>query len=235
MRVLGRWRAGDAKHPDAMHVAEAVLGFLERRHRLERDVYAAAINLECQRLTGAGADDLLHVGKALDRAPVDREHQVARLEAGRLGGAAGLHGVDARRRARLPKDHEESRENDDGQYEIRHRTGHDYGRPRPHRLMDEAMPTVFLAHRGERRLVGDACRVVVAEEFYISSKWNSGELPPGPAPIIEAKQLRSESDGEDKDPDATPARNQEMPELVEEHHECQDEQEGDEISEHAAT
>jgi hypothetical protein len=74
-----------------------------------------AVNLECQRLTGAGADDLLHVGKAFDRAPVDREHQISRLETGRLGRAAGLHGVDARRSARLAKDHEESRENGDGQ------------------------------------------------------------------------------------------------------------------------
>src|SRR5262245_3561518 len=101
--------------------------------------------------------------------------------------------------------------------------------------MHEAMSAVFLAHRSERRLVGDACRVVVAEEFYISPKWNSGELPPGPPTIIEAEELRSETYGEDQNPNATPARNQEMPELVEEHHEGQDEQEGDEISEHAAT
>jgi|SRR4029077_16481379 hypothetical protein len=101
--------------------------------------------------------------------------------------------------------------------------------------MDEAVPAVFLAHRGERRLVGDASRIIVAEELYISSKWNSGELPPGPAPIIEAEELRSEPDGEDHDPDATPARNQEMPELVEEHHEGQDKQKRDEISEHTAT
>ena len=89
---------------------------------------AAAVDLEHQRLAGAGADDPLHVGEAFDLAPIDRQHQIARLESGRRGGAFGLHRVDPRRCARLPEDHEQAGENHDRQHEIRHRPGDHDGR-----------------------------------------------------------------------------------------------------------
>ena len=68
-----------------MTVAETVLDLLERRRRAERDRRAAAFDLEFKRAPGVGADDALHVGEAVDRAAVDRDHDVAGLEAGRGG------------------------------------------------------------------------------------------------------------------------------------------------------
>src|SRR3954447_20561449 len=134
-----------------MHVAESVLGFLEGGYGLEGDAAGATIDLKRQRFAGAGADDLLHVREAVDRPPVDRNNHVARPEAGRLGGAARLDSVDTRRCARLAEDHEESGENSDSQYEIRRRAGNDDGRPSPDRLMDKAVPALFLAHGGNPR------------------------------------------------------------------------------------
>src|SRR6478609_2298553 len=95
------------------------------------------------------------------------------------------------------------------------------GRPSPYRLMDKAVSALFLAHGGNRGLVGHACGIIVPEEFYISSEWNSTQLPSGVVTIVEAKELRTKPDRKHQDPHATPARNQEMPELVEEHHDGQ--------------
>src|SRR5216684_9402388 len=55
VRVVRRWRAGDAEDADAMHVAETVLGFLECGSCFERDLHATAVDLEDQRLARAGA------------------------------------------------------------------------------------------------------------------------------------------------------------------------------------
>ena len=83
--------------PSALHVAEIVLELLA--------VAGVAVSVTgtpprsttiVERLAGADADDALHVGETVDLAAVDRQHQIARLEAGGRGGAAGLHGVDAR-------------------------------------------------------------------------------------------------------------------------------------------
>src|SRR6266852_4565302 len=74
--------AGDAEQALPDHVAETVLDLLERGGRLERDPGTTAVDLEHQGLTRAGADDLLHVGEAFDRAPVDRQNHVAGLESG---------------------------------------------------------------------------------------------------------------------------------------------------------
>ena len=78
-----------------MDVAESILGFPERGNGFELDLHPAAVDLERQHLARAGAHDLLHIGKALDRPSVDGQNQVARLEAGRLGSAPGLDRIDA--------------------------------------------------------------------------------------------------------------------------------------------
>src|SRR5262249_56058481 len=88
---------GDCEESGGIRVGEAVLGLSERGNRLERDLYAASVDLERQRPARAGSDDLLDVWETLDRPPVDGENQVARLKAGCLCGAAGLHSVDAGR------------------------------------------------------------------------------------------------------------------------------------------
>ena len=79
-----------------MNVTEIVLEFLELRHSLERDLRIVALDLDDQRCTCADADDALHVGEAFNLLAVDRQNQVAGLEAGCLGGAARLDRIDAR-------------------------------------------------------------------------------------------------------------------------------------------
>jgi aryl-alcohol dehydrogenase-like predicted oxidoreductase len=50
-----------------------------------------------ERLASAGGHQALHVREGVDRLAVDRNDQVAGLEARGLRGAAGLHGIDPRR------------------------------------------------------------------------------------------------------------------------------------------
>ena len=147
---------------------------------------------------------------------------------------AGLDRVDAGRRARLAKDHEECGENGYGQYEICQRPRHNNGRSPPDRLVHEAVPTLVLTHGGNRSLVGYAGRVVVAEEFYITAKWNSRQFPSGAVTVVEAEQLGPKADGENQHSDAAPARDQEVAEFMKEHDDGQDEQKRDEVTQHAA-
>ena len=81
------------------------------------------------------------------------------------------------------------------------------------------------AHGRNGGLIRHARGVLVAEEFHVSAEWNCRELPAGAMPIIEPEQFRAESDRKDQYPHATPAGDQEMAELVEEHHEGENEQE----------
>ena len=104
-------RTADAQNGVAEVVAEAVLALLERGRRRQRHRRAAAIDLECQRAAGIGADDALHVGEAFDGPAIDREHHVAGLETGGGGGGIGQHGIDPRGR-RLPAVDRENRGKD---------------------------------------------------------------------------------------------------------------------------
>ena len=107
--VAGRHGAADTEHAEPVHIAEIVLHLLELGHRLERDLHAAALDLDLERRAGADADDALHVGEAVDRLAVDGEHEVAGLEAGGLRRAVRLHGIDAGGRGLLADDHENAR------------------------------------------------------------------------------------------------------------------------------
>src|SRR5262249_52512384 len=82
MRIVRRRRTSDAELALTDDVAEAILDLFQRRGRLEGHARAATLDLEHERLAGAGADDLLHVREAVDRLAVDAQHQIARLEAG---------------------------------------------------------------------------------------------------------------------------------------------------------
>ena len=92
--------------------------------------------------------------------------------------------------------------------------------------MHEALPTLRLVHRRKRRPIGRARRVVVAEEFYITSKRNKRELPAGAMGIVEADQLRTEADREHRHFHAAQPGDQEMTQLVEKHDQGEDEEEG---------
>lgn len=100
--------------------------------------------------------------------------------------------------------------------------------------MNEAVAALLVGHRGKRGCIRDTRRILVAEEFHITAKWNRREFPARAETVVEAKKLRAEPNGENQDPDPAPAGDQEMAELVKEHHQRQDEQEGDEIAEQAA-
>ena len=78
----------------------------------------------------------------------------------------------------------------------------------------------------KRRPIGRARRVVVAEEFYITSKRNKRELPAGAMGIVEADQLRAEADREHRHFHAAQPGDQEMTQLVEKHDQGEDEEEG---------
>src|SRR5439155_24024538 len=81
------------------------------------------------------------------------------------------------------------------------------------------------SHGRDRGLVGHAGAVFISEKFYITTKWNSRYLPSRAVAVIETHKLRAESNGKSQNPNATPARNEEMPKLVEKHHDAQYEQE----------
>ena len=94
--------------------------------------------------------------------------------------------------------------------------------------MNEAVAALLVGHCGKRGCIRDTRRILVAEEFHITAKWNRRELPACAVAVVEAKKLRAEPNGENQYPDPASAGDQEMAELVEKHHQRQDEQEGDE-------
>src|SRR3984893_9538190 len=100
--------------------------------------------------------------------------------------------------------------------------------------MNEAVAALRIGHRGKRGCIRDTRRILVAEKFHITTKWNRREFPTRAVAVVEAKKLRAEPNGENQYPDPAPAGDQQMPELVEEHHQRQDEQEGDEVAKRAA-
>src|SRR6201999_2101656 len=118
LNVARRHRAADAQHAEPVHVAEIVLQLLELRCRLERDRHAPALNLDRERFAGADADDALHVGEVVHLLAVDGGDEIARLEAGGLGGTVRLDRVDAGAGRLLADRHEDDGEDDDGEDEI---------------------------------------------------------------------------------------------------------------------
>src|SRR5262249_6007901 len=96
--------------------------------------------------------------------------------------------------------------------------------PLTHRLIDKAFPPLLLAHLGDRGPVGHAGGVLVPQKFNISAEWNNRDLPAGPVTVVEAEQFRPETDRKRQDSHAAPAPDQEMAELVEEHHNAEYEQ-----------
>ncbi len=96
------------------------------------------------------------------------------------------------------------------------------------RLVDETLPALVGAHARERRLIGHACGIVVAEKFYVTAERNGREFPARAMAVVEAEQLRAEADRKYHYPDTTPSGDEEMAEFVEEHDEGEHEQKGNE-------
>ncbi len=72
--IVRRWRSSDAENTLTVRVAEPVLDLLKGRRGLEGNVRPAPFDLEDEGLASARADDLLHIGEALDRTSVDGQH-----------------------------------------------------------------------------------------------------------------------------------------------------------------
>ncbi len=151
---------------------------------------------------------------------------VARLKSGGRGGAVRLHRVDARAHRLLAVDHEDRGKNDDGQDEIRQRPGHHDGRALAHRLKEEAFGAFAIVHGFEPRRFRNACGILVAEEFHIAAERNGRDLPAGAVPIVKAAEFGTKTDGKHQNPHAAQARDHEVPELVEKHHDAEHEEEG---------
>src|SRR5437879_7287474 len=186
-----RRRTGDAENPEALRVAEGVLHFAQFRRALQLQRGITALDGEGQGVAGTDADEALHVGEAADLLAVDGGDDVADLKARPLGGAAGFDLVDARRRARLAEEGEQTGEDDDRQNEIRDRTGGNDGRARADFLVMEAARPLLLSHAGERFGRGRRRGLrFVAEELHIAAERDRGDLPARFMAVVEADEFQ---------------------------------------------
>ena len=117
-----------------------------------------------------------------DHGAVDRDDPVARLQAGGGGGRAGRDRLDGGRR--LPgRRHEEPREEDEGEHDVRRRAGGDRGDPLPRRrppvgVRAERVLEVVQRplYRGRRRVGGRSCSAASSRMTRIESRaasWSS--------------------------------------------------------------
>src|SRR5207253_11519847 len=111
-----------------------------------------------------------------------------------LSGAAGFDLVDARRRARLAEEGEETGEDDDRQNEIRDRTGGDDRRARADFLVMKAARPLLVGHSGERFGRGRRRGLrFVAEELHITAERDRRNLPARAKAVVEADEFRPET------------------------------------------
>src|SRR5581483_10107267 len=81
------------------------------------------------------------------------------------------------------------------------------------------------------RRVGRTCRAVVAEEFHVTAKRNGGDFPARAVPVVKADDFGAKTDRKHQNPNAAPAGDQEMAQLMEEYDQAEDEQERHDIAE----
>ena len=82
--------------------------------------------------------------------------------------------------------------------------------------------------------VGSARDIFVAEELHVTAERDGGDFPARAVAVVETDDFRAETDGKHQNAHAAPARDQEMPKLVEEHHQAEDEQKGNDVADDAA-
>ena len=195
---------------------------------------ALAVNGDRQRLAGALADDALHVGEVADGAAVDRHHQVTGLKTGSGSGAIRLHRVHAGGHGLLAVKHEDAGKNHYGQKEIGHRPGHHDGRALGHRLKHKTLRFLAFIHGSKALGVRHAGGIFVAEEFHVAAERDGGDFPPRAVAVVKTDDFGPKANGKHQNPHAAPARDQEMPQFMEEHDQAEDEQKGHEVADHAA-
>ena len=132
----------------------------------------------------------------------------------------------------LAENAEDSGENDDGEQEIGNRAGRHDGRALGERLALEASLALLLGQLLERPAAAAGARdVLVVDELHVAAERDPRDLPPRAVPVGEADDLGPEADREGLDAHPAPARHEEMAELVDEHHDGQDEEEGKQVTE----
>jgi len=122
--------------------------------------------------------------------------------------------------------HEDRGEDEDRENEIGDRACRNDGRALSKALMMEALAPLGRRHGGGSGSVGRrAGDILIAEEFDVTAERHGRNLPAGAVTIVEAHDFGAEPDREHHDPHPAQARDREMSELVEKHHDRQDEQE----------
>src|SRR5271156_4740249 len=233
-QILRRHRTADAENSHALHVAEIVLDFLERRRRPQDLLHPVPIDCDLKRFSGARAHETLHLGEIVDAMPVDGEDKITGHESGLFRRTARLNRINSRAHRLLAVDHENHGKDHDGQEKIRQRPGDDDGRTFGYRLEHETFSAFLRIHAGSLRRVGHTCRIFIAKKLHEAAQRNGRDLPARPVAIIEANDFRTKADGEDQNPHPAPAGDEKMAKLVEEHDQAQDEQERNEIAHDAA-
>jgi hypothetical protein len=196
----------------------------------KREFGVFPLDHDLERVARGDAHDALHVGKAVDLLAVNRQNEIARLEAGGGGGAARLYGVDPRAGALLADDHENAGENGNRQHEVRDRAGRYNRSAGADLLADEAVLLFILAHGGSGGVIWLASRIVVTEEFHVAAERDRRDLPARSMTVIEADEFWTEAEREREHPDAAPARHQEVAEFMKENDDRQHKQEGNQVA-----
>ena len=151
------------------------------------------------------------------------------MKPARSAALPGLDNIHLGGRAPLAEEGEDGGEDDDSEQEIGDRPcGHDRGAGAK-RLALETVLALFLGHAFEALTC--ARGVLIVDEFYIAAERDPGQPPARTVAIVEADDLRPESNRECLDRDAAPAGHQ-VAKLVEEHHDGEHEQEGKQIRQH---
>src|SRR6185437_16272378 len=152
---------------------------------------------------------------------------VAHLHPRLRRGAARRHLADFCRGKRLAVGHEQERQHDDREDEIRDRTARDDRGPLTQPLEVErrlALRLRQLVHAHKREA---GTRVAVAEHLDVAAQRNGAELPPRPGAVVPAEQLGSKADRKNLDPDPVASGNHVVPQLVHKHENRQDHEERD--------
>ncbi len=231
LRLGGGGRA-DAEPPDAV-AAELGALLVDLRRRDDRHVGTRPFDDEVQRRSGAAGDDAVHRVEIGDRLAVDALDQVAGLEAGLRRRAVRIDRRDPGGQLEAASEPDRAGKQQDREDEVRHRPGDDDRRALGDRLGREADRPLVRGHLRDGVRIGDAGAVGVAVELDVAAERDRAELPAGAVTVVEADEFRPEADGEGVDADAAPAADEEVPHLVDEDHDGQNEQERDHRTEEA--
>jgi len=126
-------------------------------------------------------------------------------------------------------------ENHDRQDEIGKRPGHHDGGTAADRLVEKALPALLGRHAFDFALVGNAGGVFIPKKFDVAAERDGGNFPAGAVPVVEAGELGPETQRKRQHPYATPARDEEMAELMKENDDTEAEQEWDDPTRESAT